>query len=88
MSATIPRSKAERERLARNLAAAIDDLYRSDAAPRSRERLLELVYLQVEHAMWVGFLAGKQQQQMEDAGNLLRSSKDDTDGLEKIRARS
>jgi hypothetical protein len=44
------RSKA----LVRNLAEVIDDLYRSNAAPRDRERLLDLVQLQVERAMWLG----------------------------------
>lgn len=40
--------------LARNLAEVIDDLYRSGAASRSRERLLDLVQLQVERAMRLG----------------------------------
>lgn len=41
-------------RVARNLAEAIDALYRSNAAPRSRERLVDLVQVQVEHAMRLG----------------------------------
>jgi hypothetical protein len=41
-------------RLARNLAEVIDELYRSNAPPRDRERLLDLVQKQVERAMWLG----------------------------------
>jgi hypothetical protein len=40
--------------VARNIAEVIDDLYRSGAVPRHRERLLDLVQVQVEHAMRLG----------------------------------
>jgi hypothetical protein len=41
-SLNAPQTRAERTRLARNLAEVIDDLYRSDAPPRHRERVLDL----------------------------------------------
>jgi hypothetical protein len=41
-------------RIARNIAEVIDALYSSNAAPRSRERLLDLVQVQIEHAMRLG----------------------------------
>jgi hypothetical protein len=47
-------TRAERERVARNLAEAIDALYRESAAPRDRERLIDLVQVQVSRAMWLG----------------------------------
>jgi len=43
-------------RLARNLAEVIDDLYRSNAPPRCRERVLDLVQVQVKRAMRLGRL--------------------------------
>jgi ParB-like chromosome segregation protein Spo0J len=47
--------------LARNLAEVIDDLYRSNAPPRHRERMLDLVQGQIERAMWLGRLSVQQQ---------------------------
>ena len=37
--------------LARNIAEAIDDLYRQHAPPRNHERMIQLVQHQIEHAM-------------------------------------
>ena len=50
----VPQTSAERARLARNLAEVIYDLYRSDAPPRPRKRLLDLVQAQIERAMRLG----------------------------------
>jgi hypothetical protein len=36
-------TQTERDRMARNLAEVIDALYREGAAPRDRERLVDLV---------------------------------------------
>ena len=47
-------TQTERDRVARNLAEEIDDLYREGAAPRDRDRLLDLVQAQVSRAMWLG----------------------------------
>jgi hypothetical protein len=44
-------TEAERERLSRNLAEVIDDLYRQHAPPRDHERLIQLVQVQIRHAM-------------------------------------
>jgi hypothetical protein len=44
-------TEAERERLSRNLAEVIDDLYRQHAPPRDHERMIALVQHQIEHAM-------------------------------------
>jgi len=44
-------TEAERERLSRNLAEVIDDLYRQPAPPRDHERLIQLVQVQIRHAM-------------------------------------
>ena len=43
-------TEAESERLSRNLAEVIDDLYRQHA-PRDHERLIQLVQVQIRHAM-------------------------------------
>ena len=43
-------TEAERERLSRNLAEVIDDLYRQHAPPRDHERLIQLVQVQIRHA--------------------------------------
>ena len=43
-------TEAERERLSRNLAEVIDDLYRQ-LPPRDHERLIQLVQVQIRHAM-------------------------------------
>ena len=51
-----PRSGAERERLARDLGEAIDDLYRHDAAARDCKHLLDLVQVQVVRAFSLGQL--------------------------------
>ena len=50
-----PRTWAERERLARNLAEVIDELCRP-----YRERLLDLVQVQVERAFSLGQLCERQ----------------------------
>ena len=47
-------TRAERDRVARNIAEVIDALYREGAAPRDRERLVDLVRAQVSRAMWLG----------------------------------
>ena len=44
-------TEAESERLSRNLAEVIDDLYRQHAPPRDHERLIQLVQVQIRHAM-------------------------------------
>lgn len=44
----------ERDRIARNIAEVIDDLYRQSATPRDRNRLLDLVQVQVNRAMRLG----------------------------------
>src|SRR4029077_10578865 len=44
-------TEAERERLSRNLAEVTDDLYRQHAPPRDHERLIQLVQVQIRHAM-------------------------------------
>ena len=44
-------TEAEHERLSRNLAEVIDDLYRQHAPPRDHERLIQLVQVQIRHAM-------------------------------------
>ena len=44
-----PRTRTECERLARNLAEVIDELYHP-----YRERLLDLLMVQVRRAMWLG----------------------------------
>jgi hypothetical protein len=44
-------TEAERQRLSRNLAEAIDDLYREHASPRDHERMIELVQVQIKRAM-------------------------------------
>ena len=44
-------TEAERERLSRNLAEVIDDLYRQHAPPRDHERLIQLVQVQIRHAI-------------------------------------
>jgi hypothetical protein len=44
-------TEAERERPSRNLAEVIDDLYRQHAPPRDHERLIQLVQVQIRHAM-------------------------------------
>jgi len=44
-------TRAEIERLSRNWAEVIHDLYRDDAAPRSRERLIELVQVQIKRVI-------------------------------------
>jgi hypothetical protein len=41
----------QRERLSRNLAEVIDDLYREHAPPRDHERMLDLVQHQIRHAI-------------------------------------
>jgi hypothetical protein len=55
-----PRTEAERERLDRNLAQVIDDLYRENAPPRDRERVLALVQVQIDRALWLGRLSERQ----------------------------
>jgi hypothetical protein len=42
----------ERERLVRNIAEEIDDLYRQHASPRDHERLIQLVQKQIDRAMY------------------------------------
>jgi hypothetical protein len=44
-------TEAESEQLSRNLAEVIDDLYRQHAPPRDHERLMQLVQVQIRHAM-------------------------------------
>ena len=45
-------TEAESERLSRNLTEVIDDLYRQQQAPpRDHERLIQLVQVQIRHAM-------------------------------------
>ena len=44
-------TEAESERLSRNLTEVIDDLYRQHAPPRDHERLIQLVQVQIRHAM-------------------------------------
>ena len=44
-------TEAESERLSRNLTEVIDDLYRQQAPPRDHERLIQLVQVQIRHAM-------------------------------------
>ena len=44
-------TEAESERMSRNLAEVIDDLYRQHAPPRDHERLIQLVQVQIRHAM-------------------------------------
>ena len=44
----------------RDLAEAIDDLYRHDAAARDCERLVDLVQVQVERAFSLGQLSERQ----------------------------
>ena len=44
-------TEAESERLSRNLAEVIDDLYRQHAPPRDHERLIQLVQVQIRHTM-------------------------------------
>jgi hypothetical protein len=56
---TFTQTKTERDRMARNLAEAIDDLYRDGAAPRDHERLIDLVQVQVLRAMWIGRRSGQ-----------------------------
>jgi len=48
------------DQCARNLAEAIDDLYRHDAAARDCERLVDLVQVQVERAFSLGQLSERQ----------------------------
>jgi hypothetical protein len=48
------RAPKDLARIARNITEAVDALYRSSAAPRSRERLLDLIEVQIAHAMWLG----------------------------------
>ena len=47
------------DRLARNLAEVIHELYRDGAAPRSDERMIELVSVQVKRAYQLGARGGR-----------------------------
>jgi hypothetical protein len=48
------------DRLVRNLAEVIEDLFSDNAAPRSRERRIQLIEVQVTRAWHLGLQAGKQ----------------------------
>jgi hypothetical protein len=53
-------SRRTGDQCTRDLGEAIDDLYRHDAAARDRNRLLDLVQMQVERAFSLGQLSERQ----------------------------
>jgi hypothetical protein len=58
--------------IAKNIAEVIDDLYRDGAADRSRERVLELVTMQVRHAITLGYREGKRMVGVETTDEMRR----------------
>jgi hypothetical protein len=57
----------DHERLSRNLAEVIDDLYRAHAPPREHERMITLVQVQIKRAIDLTMRAARQGQTKDDA---------------------
>jgi hypothetical protein len=57
----------DNERLSRNLAEVIDDLYRAHAPPRDHERMITLVQVQIRRAIRLATRAARQGATEDDA---------------------
>ena len=58
-------NRFERERLARNLAEAIDELYKSDVE-RDHRRMIALIAKQIDRAMYLGYRSARKRESYDD----------------------